>query len=157
MSEQQTTVPIIDPFGLPRPRRKVEHVTITDPSQPGVELLLSLRALDAVDLARVGGEVQRMMGLYVSGTEEMPAGPFPLVDGEPVEVSENLFAQAAMVAGMQAPPDDSRQPRVWNPEHMVAWSVTMPFGWRRLLTICDEINRTGKRAEGNSSGPPTER
>jgi len=162
MIDEETTTTtaleeIDDPFALKRPVREVSHVPVTDPAQPGKVLWLSLRYLDAVDYGMVADEAERMTRLYLTGGEGKPAGPFPLVGDQQVAISERLFQQAAMVFAMQAPPEESRQRRIWNTEYLVAVAVAMPFGWRDLLGICQEINTRGKWAEGNSSGPITER
>lgn len=146
---------IDNPFGLTRPTREVSHVPVTDPSQPHRVFWLSLHYLDAVDYGVVADEAERMTELYITGREGKPAGPFPLIGDQPIQVSERLFQQAAMVYAMQAPSDESKQRRIWNTEYLVAIAVTMPFGWRRLLGACEEINTRGKWAEGNSSGPTT--
>lgn len=161
MSEEQTATltgleefeEIDNPFGLTRPTREVSHVPVTDPSQPKRVFWLSLRYLDAVDYGVVADEAERMTQLYITGSEGKPAGAFPLVGEHPIQISERLFQQAALVYAMQAPTEQSKQRRIWNTEYLVALAVTMPFGWRRLLAACEEINTRGKWAEGNSSGP----
>src|SRR6185503_16532462 len=105
---------------------------------------LSLHYLDAVDYGVVADETERMVELYITGREGKPPGSFPLVGEKIVLVTERLFQQAAMVYAMQAPPEESKQRRIWNTEYLVAIAVTMPFGWRRLLAACEEINTRGK-------------
>jgi hypothetical protein len=144
---------IDNPFGLMRPTREVSHVPITDPAQPGKVFWLSLRYLDAIDYGVVADETERMIDLYITGRDGKGPGPFPLVGDRPVDISERLFQQAAMVSAMQAPSEESKQRRLWNTEYLVAIALTMPFGWRQLLAICQEINTRGKWAEGNSSTP----
>jgi hypothetical protein len=144
-----------DPFQFKRPRREVRHLTFIDSAQPGMELKLSLRRADTVDMARAASEIQRMAELYLTGSDDMPAGPFPLVGGEPVPVSMELFSQACAVFVMQAPEGESKQPRMWAPEQLVAISVTMPDAWSQILRACEELRRAGRGAEGNSPAPPT--
>jgi hypothetical protein len=146
---------MVDPFELSIPEREVVHREFRDWAQPGEVLALSLRAPDTIDQARLAAELQRMQGLYITGQNGLPPGPFPLVGGKSVEISVPLLSQACLVYVAQAPPEESRQERHWSPEHFVAWSVTMPHAWREILTLLDDLDREGSRAEGNSGGPPT--
>lgn len=144
---------LFNPFDLPRPGREVHHETFRDAAQPGVVLRLSLRAPDAVDMARMTVELERMTELYITGSEEVGPGPFPLVGGQSVTVSRELFSPACIIAVMQAPPELSKQERRWEPEHLVAISLTMPNAWSQIMRRAEEIRRSSGRAEGNSSGP----
>src|SRR5262245_33766996 len=85
--------PMVDPFALSIPEREVRHREFTDWAQPGQALSLSLRAPDTVDQARLAAELARMQGLYLTGQNGMPPGPFPLVAGRPIEVNIHLLSQ----------------------------------------------------------------
>jgi len=146
---------VFDPFQFRRPGRTVYHKTFTDPAQPGEVLELSLRKADTIDMALAAAEIQRMTAKYLTGDDDMPPGPFPLVGGEAIPVSIELFSQACAIYVMQAPPEESRQPRRWAPEQLVAVSVTMPDAWSQVLRAAEEIRRAGSRAEGNSTAPLT--
>jgi len=151
--ERRAATGIPNPFELKRPGREVHYKTFTDEDQPGVTLELSLRKPDAIDMGRCAAQVGRMTELYITGNDEIGPGPFPLVGGEMIPVSEELFGQACMVWAMQAPPGENRQSRRWEPEHLVAWALTMPNAWRAVLRFVDEIGRTTRRAEGNGKAP----
>jgi hypothetical protein len=144
---------MVDPFQFKRPGRSVRHLKLTDWAQPGAELVLSLRAPDTIDMALCAAEVARMTGQYLTGTEGMGPGPFPLIGEEPVPVSAELFGPACLVYVAQVPPEESRQERIWNPEHLVAWSITMPHAWAQVMRALDEMDRAGRGAEGNLTPP----
>lgn len=145
-----------DPFAFEVPEFEVHHKEFTDSLQPGHTLKLSLHKAGTIEKARGASELQRMVRLYVTGSDEMPPGPFPAIGGQVIPVSPELFAEACGVAEMQASPEKSKQPRIWSPEHLVAISITMPNAWEQILRFANELNRSGKRAEGNGSAPPME-
>lgn len=147
---------LFDPFAFEVPEFEVHHKEFTDPLQPGQTLILSLHRAGTIERARGASELQRMMRLYITGSDELPPGPFPTVGGAVVPVSTELFAEACGIAEMQAPPEKSKQPRLWSPEHLVAISITMPSAWEAVLRFANELNRPGRRAEGNGSAPPME-
>src|SRR4051794_20459681 len=70
---------IEDLFGLTRPVRAVYDVAVTDPSQPGKGIWLSLRYVGAVEYGICADESERMKEMYLTGREGKPPGPFPLV------------------------------------------------------------------------------
>lgn len=135
----------VSPFSLKRPQRPVKTVTLEDPLQPGAVLHLQLRAMDAIDFHK--SEELAMAGKvkYLSRDAE----PFPILQGDLIEVTASLIDSAASLCCMQVGPEENR----YSLEEWIAIAATMPNVWQSLGGVSDVLTREGPL--GKSLGVPT--
>lgn len=138
----------INPFSLPRPIQSGETRTFTDPSQPGVELVISLRPLDVAETNLAVELGERMAEMYIGDPENdvAPSHQFPYVGGKPVAMSRKLCIGVALILAMQTAEGDE----AYTFEQMVAIAVTMPRAWRGISEWSAKLQ--SKAHQGKGSG-----
>lgn len=111
-----------DPFRYARPLPKQGTRTFTDPRYPELELTLTFRSPDIVDISTMQDVANGFVSYYSDK-------PFPAVDGKIVTVGKALAESVASLFVLQeGPPEDKFTMEEW-----VAMSVTLP-------TIIADIN-----------------
>lgn len=147
-------MPKVDPFSLKRPIPLSATRTFRDSAQPGIELTLGLRALDAPERTFAMEVAEDMAERYLGSRNRPAAMAFPAIDGRAVLMSRTLCASAATLVAMQTNPG----PEAYTFEDFVAISATMPEAWLAILTFSQEIDCAEAGQEppgGNASGAPT--
>lgn len=127
----------VNPFELKRPKPKTITKVYTDPQNPTVELTLSFRSMDQAEQIMVMEQTERSIAQYM-GTEEQPPMAFPLVDGQPVKMSQTLISNSAFLANMETS-------KLYTLEDFISFSVVMPTAYGQMLKDCTELNRSEQK------------
>lgn len=151
----------INPWSLKRPERPQETRSFTDPLQPGVEVALTLRPLDAPGWAVAMERADELITLYVTGDPDEGIEPslYPAPNGEPLKLARRVCRNVAALHLMQAGPKDEQ----YTESELIALMASMPTAWTEILTWSAELEtKYGKQAgnasgagEGTSSAPPS--
>lgn len=132
MKKQEEPVKV-NPFSLKRPNQKTLTKSYTDSTNPDVELSLSFRSLDQAELLLVLEQSEVAIQKYM-GSEENPPMAFPPVDHKPVQMSQSLISNAAVLATMET----SKQ---YTLEDFIAFSVVLPKAFGEMLKDANELNK----------------
>jgi hypothetical protein len=123
----------VNPIGLKRPVRAIETKTFTDSNQPGVEIVMRLRPLDALDASNAEALGKEVKTTYLDGVMD-----FPPIDGEAVTLNAEVIEAAAIIFYCQCGSDELR----YAVEEIIAMSVTMPEVWYTLLKYINDKMET---------------
>lgn len=132
-------MPKVNLQALPRPVRRVETRTFTDPAHPGVEVEVTLRAPDAYDLTRVGVAADEFLLAFKDNC-------YPLANGEMVQVDESLARVLFSLQLMQ--PETVVDP--YQAEDFLGMLVNMPSAWAALSAWLSEWITVGADQSKNS-------
>lgn len=133
MNEKKTPQPTkVNPFELKRPARKTVTKTYTDPQNPDVEIAMSFRSLDQAEMLLVLEQAEDAVAKYM-GTADTPPMAFPPVDGQPVQMSQSLINNSAVLATMETT-------RQYSLEDFIALSVTMPHAYGEMFKDAMTLN-----------------
>lgn len=134
-------------WGLSRVELKCEARTFTDPAQPGVELEITLQALDGVRVFEVGEKANAYIEEWVTG-KDGPL-PYPLKDGgKSLRFSEAFLQTVALLEAMEAcaDPDERYSLHDW-----AGLSVRMPIAFREISQWASSL--FGAAADGDAGNP----
>lgn len=126
----------INPFSLTRPKRKTATKTFKDSNHPEVELTITLRSLDQAEANACLEMASAFITRYVGTPEEPAEMAFPMVGGEPVQMSANLVQIACFLYLSQTSDNELER---YSVEDFIAFSVTMPDIWRDLQKFVTEL------------------
>lgn len=136
--------------GVLRPlRADWDTRTFRDPEQPGIEVPITLRQMDALLFGKGCDLADAMKDFYiVQGT------PFPpYLEGQAIELSNTLCEQVAPVCVLQKQDGSS----AYTFEELVVIAATMPGAWINIQLFAAEKQRVKIEDQAkNSSGAPSD-
>ena len=139
MTKKSTTK--INPFSLSRPLPKIVEKEFTDPSIPDQSITFKLKVLDQAELIQAYELSQHFADQYLGSEGNPPKMLFPVVDGQPVTMSNSLIQTASVIYCMQA---DKSEEVAYSVEDLIAMSVTLPKLWIDLSRFVNvELPKTG--------------
>lgn len=139
----------VNPFALTPPPRKEWTVTLTDPSQPGVQPQLVLTELNVIEQLAALERAEALTEKHIKGTSQQPPLPFPPVGGRAVEgLSEKLFEAASLIERAQSGPVEDR----YSAQEIVALMVVPGFA----LALLDAASQVEGCPDPFGADPPSQ-
>ena len=138
----------VNPFKLPRPKREPVTKSFTDAEQPGAEVTLTLRRLDAAELIVAAEAAQAQIETWITGGDLRPASQFPFVDGKPVPLTAKLCLSVTVLEHMQCPADAGER---YSFNELVALTVTMPNAWQEIYRFMEEVGSPPRPEKGGAT------
>lgn len=130
-----------NPLALKRPTRTIRELTLTDSSQPGLEIKMRLRALDALDINNATALATDLANKYLYGDL-----PFPAIDGEVPKLNMDILQGVCAMHVAQCGNEEDK----FTPEEIIALAVTCPEIWVSLVNTMGDLalNSTWGKASG---------
>ena len=137
-----------NPLTFKRPSRTIRDLELTDSNLPGTVIKMRLRALDAIDASNATVLAKELADKYIYGDM-----PFPAIDGETVQLNEELLQGIAMAYCSQCGTDEEK----FSPEEIIAIGVTAPEIWYTIGNTVGELvnNSVWGKAMGIVTQPAT--